>query len=78
MFPDMLIHINGMKSVTIENYKNILDYKDNIIIIQGKIQNVRIEGKDFTIDYFTHDSMRVTGIIEKIEFQRTGNNHSRR
>ena len=68
MFKEILIHINGTKSVTIENYKNILDYKDNLIFIQGKLENVKMTGRDFRIDYFTHESMRVTGFIEKIEF----------
>jgi len=78
MFPDILIHINGSKSLKIENYKNILDYKENFIFLQGKVQNVKISGKEFRIDYFTKESMHVSGVLEKIEFEKTGNHHNRR
>ena len=69
MFQDMLIHINGNKSITIENYRNLLDYKETLLFIQGRQETVKMIGKDFRIDYFTHENMRVTGFLEKIEFQ---------
>ena len=77
MFKEILIYINGTKSITIDNYKNILDYKDNRILIQGKEGNVLMTGKDFGIDYFTHESMRIIGSIEKIEFQSSDKNNRR-
>ena len=69
MFSEIIIHINGSKSLTIENYKNILDYKEDFISIQGKKENMKISGKDFRINYFTQDSMRISGMVEKIEIQ---------
>lgn len=72
MFSEIIIHINGTKSMTIENYKNILDYKENLILLQGKLEIIKITGKDFRIDYFTHESMRLNGQIDKIEFQANG------
>ncbi len=69
MFQEMLIRITGTKTLTIENYKNILDYKDNLILIQGKTEDLKITGKDFLIDYFTQDSMQITGTLEQIELQ---------
>ena len=56
----------------IENYKNILDYKENLILVQGKTENLKITGRDFRIDYFTRESMHITGIVEQIDFQRNG------
>ncbi|MBE5955895.1 MAG: hypothetical protein E7253_05525 [Lachnospiraceae bacterium] len=78
MFREILIHINGTKSITIENYKNILDYKDDFILIQGKEENLCITGKSFRIDYFTHESMCITGTVEKLEFRSAGMKSDRR
>lgn len=72
MFKEMFIQLNGKKSLTIENYKNILDYRENLILIQGKTDTVKLTGKDFAIDYFTHESMGVTGTLEKVEFLNKG------
>lgn len=71
MFREMLVRITGTKTLTVENYKNILDYKENLILIQGKTEDLKITGKNFLIEYFTQDSMQITGSIEKIEFQIT-------
>lgn len=72
MFREMFIQLNGTKSITIENFKNILDYRDNLILIQGKTDTVKLTGRDFAIDYFTHESMSVTGSLEKVEFLNKG------
>ena len=72
MFQEMIIRITGTKALTIENYKNILDYKENLILVQGKTENLKITGRDFRIDYFTRESMHITGIVEQIDFQRNG------
>ena len=72
MFQEMIIRITGTKALTIENYKNILDYKENLILVQGKTENLKITGRDFRIDYFTRESMHITGTVEQIDFQRNG------
>lgn len=78
MFREMLVRITGTKTLTVENYKNILDYKGNLILIQGKTEDLKITGKNFLIEYFTQDSMQITGSIEKIEFQITGKKANKR
>ncbi len=78
MFREMLVRITGTKTLTVENYKNILDYKENLILIQGKTEDLKITGKNFLIEYFTQDSMQITGSIEKIEFQITGKKANKR
>ena len=78
MFREMLVRITGTKTLTVENYKNILDYKGNLILIQGKTEDLKITGENFLIEYFTQDSMQITGSIEKIEFQITGKKANKR
>ena len=78
MFQEMLIRITGTKTLTIENYKNILDYKEDLILIQGKTEILKITGKNFLIEYFIQESMQITGSIEKIEFQITGKKANKR
>ena len=78
MFQEMLIRITGTKTLTIENYKNILDYKEDLILLQGKTEILKITGKNFLIEYFIQESMQITGSIEKIEFQITGKKANKR
>ena len=78
MFREMLVRITGTKTLMVENYKNIMDYKENLILIQGKTEDLKIAGKNFLIEYFTQDSMQITGSIEKIEFQITGKKANKR
>lgn len=78
MFQDLIVNITGTKSIYIENYKNILDYKDDMILIQGKKENLKIRGQDFIIDYFTNESMRIKGSVSSMEFYGTKKASDRR
>lgn len=68
MFQELLITLTGNKSLYIENYKNIIDYKEDRILIQGRKETLIISGNEFRIEYFTSESMRIRGNILGIEF----------
>lgn len=69
MFYDLFLNVQGKKSVYIENYKNIVDYKEDKILIQGKRELLKITGNHFKIEYFTNDNMKIVGSIDKIEIE---------
>lgn len=66
---DMIITIIGTSEVTIENYKGIIEYTKESVIIQGKHSTLSLTGKDFLIEYFTNDDMKIEGHIECIQYK---------
>lgn len=64
----ILIHITGQYEVCIENYKGIIDYTNELIRIQAKTCQVLIQGSRLKIEYYTNEEMKISGKIEKIEY----------
>lgn len=65
---DMRITLTGNREVWIENYKGILEYSEECILLQGKNGRVQFEGKRLTIDYYTNEDMKLTGRIMCIKY----------
>lgn len=63
--------MNGRHQIWVENYKSILEYKEDAIRIQTRQGRVRIYGRKLCIDEFTKDGMRIVGHIAGVEFQNT-------
>lgn len=61
-----LMHLTGHYEATIENYKNIVEYSDTVLVISTKTGKIRITGERLEIEYFTGDDMKVKGIIKEI------------
>lgn len=68
MFQDILIKITGKKDIYVENYKNILDYREDRILIQGKKDRILFTGTGFRIEYFSSECMRIRGCLSAIEY----------
>lgn len=67
-----LIRLVGQEEFYIENYRGILEYTNEFIRIQTKIGQIHLTGKKLEIIYYTNDEMKVTGIIEKLEYHQGG------
>lgn len=65
---DMRITLTGNREVWIENYKGLLEYTNQSIILQGKSCKVQFEGKCLNIDYYTNEDMKLTGRILCIKY----------
>ncbi len=65
---DMRITLTGNREVWIENYKGILEYSEECILLQGKNGRVQFEGKRLTIDYYTNEDMKLTGRIMSMKY----------
>lgn len=64
-----IVTITGQMEVTVENYRGILEYTDQMVRIQTKIGRIKIIGKRLLIPYYTEDEMKITGYIIEIEYQ---------
>ena len=58
-----------MGSINIINYKDIIDFSDNKVIIDGTNINIIISGKSLVISKLLDEEVLITGDISKIEFR---------
>lgn len=65
---DMRITLIGYREIWIENYKGILEYSPETILLQGKNCKVQIVGKRLVIDYYTNEDMKITGRILSVNY----------
>ena len=64
-----VVTVLGRMELNIENYRGIIEYTDALIRVQTKAGQIRITGKNLSVDYYTNDDMKLTGRIEAIEHQ---------
>lgn len=67
-FKEALVTVTGNNRLCIENYRNILEYKENCILVLSKNGRVRVSGSRLEILYYTNDEMVITGHIREIKF----------
>ena len=65
---DMRITLTGNREVWIENYKGLLEYTSQSIVLQGKNCKVQFEGKCLNVEYYTNEDMKLTGRIMSIKY----------
>ena len=59
----------GFEKISIENYKNILEYQDVIIRINTSMGIININGFDLKMEEMTTDDIVVEGKIDSIDFE---------
>lgn len=62
------ITLTGNREAWIENYRGILEYSSEGILLQGKTCQVRLEGSNLSIDYYTNEDMKVSGCITSVRY----------
>lgn len=65
----VLVSVTGQNELLIENYRGILEYKDDHIRIQAKDCRVLIVGKRLEVEYYTNEEMKIKGLIEQILYE---------
>ena len=63
-----IVSITGNREAFIENYKGILEYTTETIVLQGKNCRISFQGKKLSIDYYTNEDMKISGIIESVRY----------
>lgn len=61
-----LIHMVGKSDVFVENFKGIISYSCNEIVIKGQETKYSIIGERMTIKYYSNEDMKISGYIKEI------------
>ncbi|MDD2958279.1 MAG: YabP/YqfC family sporulation protein [Lachnospiraceae bacterium] len=64
------VSLTGQKEVIIENYKGILEYTSEKLIIMTSRCKIEISGKHLEICYYAKEEMKVTGLIQCVSYCR--------
>lgn len=62
------IQITGQECIKILNYRKILQYNENEIILLIESKKTHIKGLKLSITYFDEDEMTIQGCIKSIHF----------
>lgn len=63
-----IVTITGNREAFIENYKGILEYTKESVVLQGKNCRICFQGKELSIDYYTNEDMKIGGSIESVRY----------
>ena len=63
-----IVTITGNREAFIENYKGILEYTTQSIVLQGKNCKICFEGKQLSIEYYTNEDMKISGMIDTVRY----------
>lgn len=63
-----IIAITGNTDAFVENYKGIIEYSTQTILLQGKNLKIEINGKRLNIVYYTNEDMKINGLIESVRY----------
>ncbi|GFI47072.1 hypothetical protein IMSAGC019_02394 [Lachnospiraceae bacterium] len=63
-----IVTITGNTDAFVENYKGIIEYNSQMILLQGKNCKIEICGRRLAIDYYTNEDMRISGWIECVHY----------
>ena len=63
-----IVTVTGNTEVFVENYKGMIEYTDENILLQGKTCRIMIQGQRLTIDYYTNEDMKITGRVTNVSY----------
>lgn len=63
------VTMTGNTEAWVENYKGILEYTGQVILLQAKTCQVCFEGTRLSIDYYTNEDMKISGCITCVRYQ---------
>ncbi len=67
-FSELFLELHGQKSLYIENFKRILKYTPNEIIVQSSRGKLLLAGKKLYIKKYSYEEIQIDGVIETISF----------
>ncbi|MBR5597026.1 MAG: YabP/YqfC family sporulation protein [Lachnospiraceae bacterium] len=63
-----LISMVGNREIAIENFKNLIKYQPDVIVLQCKYFQLDIIGTELSIEEYTKEEMKIKGNIQNIKF----------
>lgn len=70
IFQEAVLTVTGEKELLAENFRKILEYTDQELVLQAKTGRIRVKGEALHILYYTADEMKVTGKITDIAYEK--------
>lgn len=67
IFDDIVICMTGDSSIFVENYKGVLEYSSECIVLRGRKQEIKICGEHIFISYYTDECMKMTGVFRSVQ-----------
>lgn len=68
-FKDAILSVTVGKSATIENYKRILEYDTEHILVLGKNSKIHIKGQNLRIQSYSKEELQIKGNIKELSFE---------
>lgn len=68
MLGAVLLHLTGQSEVEIENFKGILEFTGQLILLRVQNGRLEIRGEQLDIRYYANDEMKIVGKIQSIEY----------
>ena len=65
----VIVTVTGRRSLILENYKGIVSYDDDCIVIQTRDCRVTVCGCRLKVDYYTNEEMKIVGSIHQISYE---------
>ena len=62
-----IVTLAGREELSIENYRGIIEYTEELIRVQTKTGHMKINGRHLQIQYYTNDEMKIIGKITSLE-----------
>lgn len=63
-----ILSMTGNNELLIENFKSIIKYQPEVLILQCKKNQIQINGKGLIIELYTKEEIKVAGHISEIKF----------
>ena len=64
-----IVTVTGRRSLVLENYRGIVSYDDDCIVIRTKDCKVCVCGCRLKVDYYTNEEMKIVGLIHQISYE---------
>ena len=63
-----IISLTGNTEMIVENFKNILKFQSELLIVQCKNYQIEIKGKNLMIEQYSKEELKILGKISEIKF----------
>ena len=64
-----MITLMGAREILVENYRGILEYTEDHLLILTRQCKIRIKGENLEVLYYTSEEMKVSGRILDITYE---------
>lgn len=66
---ESVITLMGAREILVENYRGILEYTEDHLLILTRQCKIRIQGENLEVLYYTSEEMKVSGRILDITYE---------